>query len=63
MKIKMLVPWQTYNPGDEIDPPGTMAELLVNRGFAKYAPSVVVSSRNLYQKSRRARQAPAATVQ
>jgi hypothetical protein len=63
MKIKMLVPWQTYNINDEIDPPGTMAELLVNRGFAKYSPSVVVSSRNFYQKSKRARSAPIATVQ
>lgn len=37
MKIKLLVPWQTYNKGDVIDPPAAQAELMVVRGFAAYA--------------------------
>jgi hypothetical protein len=36
MKIKLLVPWQTYSKGAVIDPPAAQAQMMVVRGFAAY---------------------------
>lgn len=43
MKIKLLIPWQTYFKGDVIDPPAAQAEMMVVRGFAAYEKAAVRS--------------------
>lgn len=36
-RVRILKPWQSYNPGDEIpEMPQSSAELLVGRGVAEY---------------------------
>lgn len=36
-RVRILKPWQSYNPGDEVpEMPQSSAELLVERGFAEY---------------------------
>ncbi len=34
-KIRFLHPWQRYMPGDEIQPPAGMREVLIQRGIAE----------------------------
>jgi len=35
MKIKLLKPWGKANPGDIINPPPGVAQLLIERGIAE----------------------------
>lgn len=35
MKLRFIVPWQTYVVGDQINPPATRGEWLIAQGYCK----------------------------
>jgi hypothetical protein len=44
MKVELLVPWRQWNKGHVIpEMPAAQAEVMVQRGFAKYVKDVVRS--------------------